>query len=67
METRGKTAFVIWLDAGLEDSGDGPVYRGRVEHVASATRELFVSKEELLAFIERVVRGQERPPGNGDG
>ena len=67
METRGKTAFVIWLDEPPEDSGDGPVYRGRVEHVASATRELFLSKEELLAFIERVVRGQERPARDGDG
>lgn len=67
MEARGKTAFVIWLDAGPEDSNDGSLYRGRVEHVASATRELFVSKEELLAFIERVVRGQEKPGRAGDG
>jgi hypothetical protein len=67
MEARGKTAFVIWLDADPEDSGEVPVYRGRVEHVASATRAPFVSKEELFAFIERAVRGQQGPGTEGDG
>jgi hypothetical protein len=65
MEPRGKTAFVVWMDASPDDPTGPTLYRGRVEHVASATRERFVSKEELLAFFERALRAKtcEEPDG----
>lgn len=63
MDGRGRTAFVVWLDALSEGSAGAPEYRGRVEHLASSTRAAFASKEELLAFIERtlLVRGTDEP------
>jgi len=58
MEDRGKTAFVVWMDPAPDDPDEASVYRGRIEHLASATRETFVSKEQLLSFMARALRGK---------
>jgi len=49
-----KEAFVIWLEPPASGEGAGD-YRGRIEHLASSTREAFSGAQELLAFIERAL------------
>ena len=49
-------AFVIWLDPAAPDEAP-PSYQGRIEHLASSTRERFTGSQELLAFIERAIAG----------
>lgn len=67
MDTRARTAFVIWIDGPPDGEPDADVvYRGRVEHVPSATRVPFVTREELLSFIERALRGQAEPAEGGE-
>ncbi len=66
MEGRPRTAFVIWMDPPADGEAGDVVYRGRVEHVPSATRVPFLTREELLAFIERALRGAAHP-ADGDG
>lgn len=76
MSEGAKSAFVVWVDPGSgagpgsssAAAGTTPELRGRVEHVASATRERFASRDDLLAFIERMLpRAGGRAPGTGDG
>lgn len=62
MRTAPKQAFVIWLDPAPPDASGVP-YRGRIEHLASSTRERFSGPRELLAFIERALAAT---PAGGD-
>jgi hypothetical protein len=47
-------AFVvrIWWEAGLSHPDGKPLWRGKVEHVASGRSRVFQSLDELLRFIQ---------------
>jgi hypothetical protein len=47
MHDRDTEAFVLWLDRTRAGA-----LAGRVEHVRSARRQAFASREELLRFLE---------------
>ena len=44
-----------------ETSPESDVFSGRVEHLNSGRRARFVSKKELLAVLERMLREIEEP------
>lgn len=68
-------AFVIWIDVVPPRVAAPAELRGRVEHVQTSTREPFVDRASLLAFIERmaglgeaeqVERAQGEPAAGGE-
>lgn len=51
---RSERAFVVWIDGGAPGA-----FSGRVEHVATATRRRFTSREALIAFLLGVESAEE--------
>ena len=64
-EPKGAPTLPAWkafaVQFSTETSPESDVFSGRVEHLNSGRRARFMSKKELLAVLERMLREIEEP------